>query len=201
MPVNLPSGRAGQALAAALALIAMLAVWLGLVQPVADFYAARQDAIAQTAARIARQQALIASLPALREAAQNAGGKPTASLLSGATDAIAGAALQEQVQSMAANVSATLTSIETLPAEQHGPFRRIGVRLQMSVTLPVLVALMAAVEQAEPAMVIDDLHITASPGGALPNMPPTPMDASFSVYAFRRGTAPAREDAARDATP
>lgn len=198
MPVNLPTGRAGQALAAGLALFALLLVWLGVVAPVLDFYATRQEEIAQSAARIARQNALIASLPALREAAQSAGAKPSTSVLSGATDAIAGAALQEQVQGMAAAASATLTSIETLPADQHGNYRRIGVRVQMSATLPVIVALMRAVEEAEPAMVIDDLHITSA-GGLLPNMPAVPMDANFSIYAFRRGTAPTRGDGATHA--
>ena len=194
--LNLPAGRQGQAAAASLAGLALVVVWLGAVSPLLDWYGARSDRITQLAARLSREQALIASLPALKTAASDASAKPTQAVLSGNTDAIAGAALQEQVQGMASEASATLTSIETLPAEQVGAYRRIGVRVEMNAQLGVIVALMRAVEAAEPTMLIDDLHLTAAPSA--PNLPPLPMDASFTVVAFRQGLAPTRDDGAKD---
>ena len=183
---SLPTGRNGRILAAGLAAFTVLAVWLVLVAPVLDWYGARAARLGDLRARAARERALIATLPALKKAADAASSTPTRAVLSGATDAIAGAALQEQVQTMANLASAQLTSIETLPAEQVAGYRRIGVRVEMNAQLPVVVALLKSVEEATPSMLVDDIHLTATPVGLLAT--PLPLDASFTVYGFRLGT-------------
>jgi len=183
---SLPTGRNGRMLAAGLALLALLAFWLAFVAPVLEWYGSRADQLAELRARAARETALITTLPALKAAAAQAAQTPTRAVLNGNTDAIAGAALQEQVQSMATASNAQLTSIETLPVEQVGAYRRIGVRVELSALLPVIVSLMKAIEEAEPSMLVDDLHLTATPVGPLNQA--LPLDASFTVYAFRVGT-------------
>jgi general secretion pathway protein M len=185
---SLPTGRNGKILAASLAVIALGIVWLGGVAPVLDWYASRGAHLAELQARAARERALIDTLPALQKAAAEAAKTPTRSVLSGATDAIAGAALQEQVQTMATAANAQLTSIETLPAEQVGAYRRIGVRIELNAQLEVIVALLKAVEEAQPSMLVDDIHLTATPSGPL-NKAELPLDASLTVYGFRVGTA------------
>jgi general secretion pathway protein M len=185
---SLPTGRNGRILAASLAVLALGIVWLGAVAPVLDWYASRGAHLAELQARAARERALIDTLPALQKAAAEAAKTPTRSVLSGATDAIAGAALQEQVQTMATAANAQLTSIETLPAEQVGAYRRIGVRVELNAQLDVIVALLKAVEEAQPSMLVDDIHLTATPSGPL-NKAELPLDASLTVYGFRVGTA------------
>jgi general secretion pathway protein M len=185
---SLPTGRNGKILAASLAVLALGIVWLGAVAPVLDWYASRGAHLAELQARAARERALIDTLPALQKAAAEAAKTPTRSVLSGATDAIAGAALQEQVQTMATAANAQLTSIETLPAEQVGAYRRIGVRIELNAQLDVIVALLKAVEEAQPSMLVDDIHLTATPSGPL-NKTELPLDASLTVYGFRVGTA------------
>jgi len=184
---TLPTGRRGQVLAAALLLLAAFVLWLGLITPVLDFYATRADRLTDLRARAAREAALIATLPQLTAEAQSAARTPQRAVLPGNTDAIAGATLQEQVQSMATSQSAQLTSIETLPAEQVGAYRRIGVRVELSAQLGVVIALLRAVEEAQPSMLIDDLRLTATPVG--PQNTQLPLDSAFTVYAFRIGTA------------
>jgi general secretion pathway protein M len=184
---TLPTGRRGQILAAGLLLLAIIVVWLGVVGPILDFYATRADEVAGLQARATREAALIASLPELKQAAQIAAQTPQRAVLAGNSDAIAGAALQEQVQSMATASSAQLTSIETLPAEQVGAYRRIGVRVELSAQLAVVVALLRAIEEAQPSMLIDDIRLTATPVG--PQNTQLPLDGAFTVYAFRVGTA------------
>jgi type II secretory pathway component PulM len=183
---TLPTGRNGRILAAALAVLAVFSVWVALVSPVLDWYGARAARLDDLRARAARERVLIESLPALKKAAEAAVATPTRAVLSGATDAIAGAALQEQVQTMANQASAQLTSIETLPAEQVAGYRRIGVRLELNAQLPVVVALLKSVEEAQPSMLVDDIHLTATPVGMMAK--PLPLDASFTVYGFRLGT-------------
>jgi general secretion pathway protein M len=185
--VALPTGRNGQILAAGLAVLAVLLAWLAFVSPVLDWYSARAERLAEMRERVVREAALIESLPLLRKEAENAAKTPTHSVLQGSTDAIAGAALQEQVQTMASAANAQLTSAETLPAEQVGAYRRIGVRVELNAHLPVIVQLLKSVEEAEPSMMVDDIHLSATPVGPL-NIS-LPLDASFTVYAFRVGTA------------
>lgn len=183
---GLPTGRAGRVLAGLLALLGLLVVWIGLIAPVLDWYGGRAARLAGLRERAAREAALIATLPQLKQAAEAASQTPTQAVLTGTTDAIAGAALQEQVQAMASSASAQLTSIETLAAEQAGSYRRIGVRVDLNAQLPVIVQLLRAVEEAEPRMLIDDIRLSGNP---LPgSLPAQPLECVFTVYAFRVGT-------------
>ena len=192
MATTLPEGRRGQLLAAGLALFVVFVVWIGVVAPAVSWFGDRADELDALRLRAAREQALTEALPALRAQAQRAAAAaPTRQVLAGSTDAIAGAALQEQVQTMASGVNAQLTSIETLPGEQNGAYRRIGVRVELSAQLAVVVELLRAVEEAQPGMLVDDVRFTATPVG--PMNAQLPMDCAFTVYAFRLGTA--RDDA------
>jgi general secretion pathway protein M len=134
---------------------------------------------------------LVRTLPTLRQQADAvaASGPPPQMVLSGDSDALAGASLQEQVQEMAAHAGASLTSTEALPASAAGEYRRIGIRLSVSGAWPVLVRLLQSIEQATPRMLIDDVQLQGSPvhiqGLGLP------LDASFTVLAFRHAAAPA----------
>jgi general secretion pathway protein M len=187
MVSTLPDGRRGQILAAGLAVFVVLAIWLGVVSPALEFYGTRADALEALRLRSAREAALVETLPALRAEAQNTGSAPTRQVLTGTTDAIAGATLQEQVQTMAAAANAQLTSIETLPGEQIGAYRRIGVRLELSAQLGVVIDLLKSIEEATPSMLVDDVRLTATPVG--PMNAQLPLDCAFTVYAFRIGTA------------
>jgi hypothetical protein len=187
MAPALPTGQRGQALAAALALLALVVVWLGVLAPALNFYGSRQDQVDALRARAAREAALIEALPRLAKEAEIAARTPTRAVLAGNSDAIAGAALQEQVQTMASGANAQLTSIETLPGEQAGNYRRIGVRVELSAQLVVVIHLLAAIEEAQPSMLLDDIRLTGTPVG--PQNAQLPLDAAFTVYAFRVGTA------------
>ncbi len=187
MIATLPTGQRGQILAAALAILALVIVWLGVIGPVADWYGGRSEEITALRARVAREAALIQTLPALQGQAAQAARAPARAVLAGNSDAIAGATLQEQVQAMAGTANAQLTSIETLPAEQAGQYRRIGVRVELSAQLAVVVALLRGIEDAQPSMLVDDARLTATPVG--PQNTQLPMDCAFTVYAFRIGTA------------
>jgi hypothetical protein len=187
MAPALPTGRRGQYLAAGLAVLSLVVVWLGVVAPVLDFYGTRQDEVDALRARAAREAALVAALPRLAKEAALVSRTPTRAVLPGNSDAIAGATLQEQVQTMAAGANAQLTSIETLPGEQVGSYRRIGVRVELSAQLAVVIHLLAAIEEAQPSMLLDDLRLTGTPVG--PQNAQLPLDSAFTVYAFRVGTA------------
>jgi general secretion pathway protein M len=185
----LPTGRQGRVLALGLLVLAAIVLWLGVATPLMDFYDARTAKVTQRAALAARMADLAGELPELQTRAAAVPANNGAATFDGATDALAGATLQSQLQSLAAAAGATLSSTETLTAEPAGPYRRIGVKLSISAPLPVLVQLLAQIEQSRPPMLIDDLQIHGSPI-VLPGVTASALDVGFTVYGFRTGGTP-----------
>lgn len=189
MAAALPTGRQGRLLALGLVLLAAILLWLAAAQPLLDLYADQSAKLAQRAALADRMTLLAAEVPALQERAASVPANNGEATFQGATDALAGASLQSLLQSLAGSAGATLSSMETLPADQAGPYRRIGVKLSISAPLSVLVQLMAQIEQARPPMLLDDLQIHGSPI-LLPGARSAALDAGFTVYGFRSGATP-----------
>jgi general secretion pathway protein M len=188
--LTLPEGRTGQALAVAAAIAALAVIWVGLLAPVLDWYAGRSDALAAARLEAAHLQALQASLPALRRAiADGATRSPAAAiLLPGDSDAIAGANLQAALNNLATQSGTSLDSAESVPAEASGGLRRIGVAVSLTATWPALVAFLTAIDSASPRMIIGDLTVSAD---SQPDVrQDVSLQASFTVAAFRAGTAP-----------
>lgn len=182
---SLPTGRSGRALALALAALAVLLLWEAIGVPLRGWYGDRAEALAGREALAARMDTLAAELPALRQAAAaGAARSGPAALIAGSSDAIAGAALQEQVQQMAASLGATLSSSESLPASRAGAYRRVGVRISVSASFEVMVRLIAAIEQASPTMLIDDLQLH---GSRIQLQSTAPIEGAMTVLAFRQG--------------
>lgn len=161
-------------------------LWRGVAAPLADWYAARAEALSARTALAAHMQAIAARLPALRRAAVTTVG-PSPALLEGNSDALAAARLQELVGRLAGAAGLTPTSLETLPSEQRGGFRRVGIRITLAASWPHLVDLLGAIERAHPRMLLDDLEFRGMP--ARNRNEAEPVSASFAVYAFR-GTGP-----------
>ncbi|MBV9786341.1 MAG: general secretion pathway protein GspM [Acidisphaera sp.] len=199
MSAALPTGLRGRLLALGLTLALLGGLWVGVVAPLVAWHAERAEALAERGALARRMAVLAQTLPALerQQQATKASGPAPSAVLSGATDAVAGAALQGQVQDMATTAGAALTSAETLPSEPAGAYRRIGLRVSINAQWPVLVRLLTAVEQATPRMLIDDVQLHSSV--VLIRAAMLPLDATFTVYALRPGAAPA--DQASGAAP
>jgi general secretion pathway protein M len=189
MGTTLPTGRQGRILALGLVLLAAILVWLIVAAPLMDLYASQASKLGQQMALADRMAQLAAEVPALKTRAAAVPANNGSATFEGATDALAGATLQSQLQTLAGTAGATLSSMETLTAEQSGPYRRIGVKLSISAPLPVLAQLMSQIEQARPPMLIDDLQIHGSPI-VLPGALASSLDSGFTVYGFRSGSAP-----------
>lgn len=181
--MSLPEGRRGQILATALTLTVLAAAWLGVGKPLLDWYQSGADTLAQREMLLHHMQALAQTLESLehRPAATRPEAMP---LLPGTTDALAAAAMQSAVQGMATRAGVELASMETLPAESRGGYRRIGLRVSLTARWPVLVELLRTASQGEPRMLVDDvqLRVMPTPGNAAAAMP---VGASFTLLAFR----------------
>jgi general secretion pathway protein M len=182
IPEGLPDGPRGRVLAAGLTLALLGALWFGVATPLIGWYQDRADELTQRRALLARMRTVAETLPELE--LRSGGVRPApAALLPGATDALAAAAMQSAVQALAAASGADLASMETLPAETRGGYRRIGLRVSLSAPWPVLVDLLRSAGQQQPRMLVDDVQFRA------PSMQvrdaAAPVSASFTLVAFR----------------
>ena len=192
---RLPDGKVGQFLAIGLTLAAPALFWSGCVQPLMGFYADRENRLTDQAAVLAHMQTIADDLPALHRIAKAAKTDRTtdsaSALISGDTDAIAAANLQNAVQDLAAGSGVLPSSVEVLPAAQRGAFRRIGLQIETTTTWPTLVGLLKAMDDSTLGLVVDDLALHALTGAAKENgidASHPALDASFMVFAFRAGT-------------
>ncbi len=133
----------------------------------------------QVAAEVPELKRLAAAAPA---------GAAQVTVLEGATDALAGATLQQSVQEIAAKTGAALASTESLPAEQVGRYRRIGVRVALSAPWPMFVRFLDEITGGSPRLLVNDLQVQGSRG--LVPAGTGSLTASMVVFGFRIGTAP-----------
>jgi len=178
----LPTGPRGRLLALGILALLLAALWLGAIAPLLEWHAAREEELRQRSALAARMSAVAESLPRLRrDAAADSGALPA--LLEGASDSIAGAALQSQVQDMAGQAGVTLGSAELLPVEAAGRYRRVALRLSANGSWTALVMLLQAMETATPRMLVEELGVQSAlslaPGAA------QRVSANITLVAFR----------------
>jgi general secretion pathway protein M len=185
MKRSLPTGRAGQLLALGLTSLALAALWLGVVMPLIGWHGELAEALAQQEALAQRMETLAAVLPSLREAvkAAAAGGAGEASLLEGDNDSMASASLQERLQATFMKTGVQLNSVETLPGDDAGAYRRIGLRISFNASWPILMTLLKEMHVATPSLLVDELQLT--PALHRISTAPGSFDVACAIYAFR----------------
>jgi general secretion pathway protein M len=192
MAIALPSGPKGRALAVGLTVLAIVMAWLGLVAPLLDWYADREEVLRRQRALAHRMSAMVETLPALRDAATEAAesGRQPGTLLAGATDALAAATLQQKLDELATASGVRIGSEEILPVQATGDFRAIAVRVTLTAPWRAVVALLEGMAKADVPMMADEMQLR----GPAANSHDTdqPVDANFTVTAYRAAGAEAR---------
>ena len=185
MAYALPTGRKGQLLALGLTTLVLAVLWLGVVMPMIDWHAERADALVRKAALVQRMEALIATRAALQEQAKAvaAGGAGETALLEGDSESVASATLQELLQAMFMQAGVQLNSVETLPGDEAGAYRRIRLRVSFNASWPVLMSLLKEFELARPALLIDELSV--QPALHRISTAPGTFDVTCAIFGFR----------------
>ena len=157
----LPSGRMGQLLAVAMTVLTPAVVIAGLVMPLVEWHGERAAALAQRATLAHRMEELAAALPELRQQEADVGASRTGepALLEGDSDPTAGAALQVRLETMFTQAGIRLNSVETLPGEAAGAYRRIRLRIAFHAPWPALLGVLQDLHVAMPALLVDDLQV------------------------------------------
>jgi hypothetical protein len=134
-------------------------------------------------------EALAAALPSLQEQAKAVaeGGAGEAALLEGDNDSMASASLQERLQAMFIQAGVQLNSVETLPGDDAGAYRRIGLRLSFNASWPVLMTLLKDMHLASPSLLVDELQLT--PALHRISTAPGSFDVACAIFAFRSASA------------
>ncbi len=177
-------------LAVAILATAIALLYVLVVAPLGELYADRQTRLENRAMLAARIVVATTELPTLRTRLAELRATPSASnlTLDGATDALAAANLQSRLEALAVSADVPLSSVEALPAEDRGSFRRIGLRITVSGGYENVVRLLGAIENSSPPLVVDNLRIRNEPRpGAQVGYR---VDAGFEAYGMRAKDAP-----------
>ncbi len=156
------SGWVSRVAALALSAGVAFALYLFVVAPIVAGYAETGAAVAQAAELLDRYRRVAAARPALQERldALKARQSEIGTYLSGETDALAGAELQELVNTTVAKGGGGLRSVQILPVKADGGFRRIGVRVQMTATIAQVLRVLHGLEAGSTLLFVDNLEVS-----------------------------------------
>ena len=186
MALPLPTGILGKASALGLVVVAALLVWLGVAAPLLGLYRDREDTLSQRIALAERMASVAQTLPRLKAEAeaQKDTVQPPSQLLAGATDALASAQLQETLEKASTTSGTVVLSAESVPVQNVGSVRRIGLKVNLSGKYSALVEFLSRVDKSAPPLLVDDLQIQGSAGDDTPD---ADLLANLTIYGFRAG--------------
>jgi general secretion pathway protein M len=147
--------------AALLLIVAITAAYLFILEPIIIGYGETDRQIEEAREQLSHFQRLAAVRPALEKQMRQAAAQQTSQgyYLSGGTDALAAAGLQDQVNALIQQKGGSLRSIQPMPGIDEQGFRRITLRVQMSATLEALFEALYALEAGTPILFVENLDI------------------------------------------
>jgi len=180
---------------AALAILAMLviAVVLGVIQPLASAYVDARQTIARDRAAIAHAELSGLDAAALQAELANLKAQtgPPPGAFQSANESLAAAELQRRLKTVIEAVHGEVRSMQTLPQQLDGGFRRITVRGQAMLKIAGLQQAVYDLETSSPLLFLDNVEVTARPDqSGRPGAAEDPgLDVRFDLYGYMR-TAP-----------
>lgn len=189
MSLELPSW-ASRLCAVALLLALLAAVYLYVVSPVLAAYREADEDLAQTRDLLVRYERLAAAKLSHEDqlAELSARQADTGIYLSGTTDALAAAELQDRIRRAVVRHGGQLRSIQSLPAGSDGDFRDIAVRVQINAKLSSFHHLIYQLEAEKPFLFVDHLDVRnrrANRRSALENLDPE-LAIRFDISGYLR---------------
>ncbi len=149
-----------------LAAVALLLAVLGsayvfTVPPLLGRYADNREAIAQSRQMLIQYQQIGRSREGLQAQITELNGRKSArgAYLTGGTDALAAAELQDRVKNVIESNGGKLRSIQTVPGKADEGFKRVTIRVQLSGTTSALYKVLYRLESSTPFLFLDNLDI------------------------------------------
>jgi general secretion pathway protein M len=165
-----------------------------ILAPVVAAYADTAQAISDTRDRLAHYQRLGAMRPMLAKQMAEIEKRqaPQGYYLSGSTDALAAAELQDRLNRVIAANGGTVNSIQPLSGTDERGFRRVTVGVEMTATTNSLFHIFYALEAGTPLVFIENISIQgwtslsmAKKASAKAQAPEEPeLDVEFDLYGY-----------------
>jgi Tfp pilus assembly protein PilO len=193
---------AGRLLAVLILVAATVLVYLGAVQPLIGDYQATRDQTEDMQAALERFQHVAAEVPARRAQLAALRQRQAASegFLQGTNDALVAARIQNRVKALTEVARGELKSTQVLPVQDEGKYRRISIRVQLTLDLSAAQRLLYGIETASPLLFLDNLdmraHIADRRRDRGTNTDDAALDLRFDVYGYVRGGRPEKQSVA-----
>jgi general secretion pathway protein M len=181
-----------RALAIAILIVLVAALYLGVVQPLVDNYLADRQSIAQLQDAVAKYRRAAEELPARQAqlAALERDPASAAGFLQGTNDTLMATQIQNRIKSLSDQAKVDLRTSQVLPSANEGKLKRIAVREQLTGTIGGILAVFHGLEAAgAPSLFLDNLSLRTRPVAARPNAPAADevIDVQFDVYGYTHG--------------
>jgi hypothetical protein len=154
---------------AALAILLVLGgvIWAGVVSPLFDRFSEYRETIETADNQLPQLLRLAAMTPALQARLDQAQSNPLehGKLLSGASDALAAAELQNQLKYATVRNGVKLRSTQILAPHDEDAFRRIGIRVAFEADVAALQKVFYDLEGSSILLILDNVRIRSRKGG------------------------------------
>ncbi len=175
---------------AALALLGVVVavLYMAVVAPLVAVWTGAGDKVRVAQAQLARYAAIAATAAPLEQALaeRRDDGDQGAAAFEGASETLVVAQVQDHVRAAVDQGGGQLTSVRVLPSGEDGPFRRVGLRVQIEATLPSLQRTLYALESGHPVLVLDHLSLRALPRPGRANEADPVLAVQVEVQGFAR---------------
>jgi Type II secretion system (T2SS), protein M subtype b len=156
-------------------------VVLGLLAPIHDVFAARDQRVAEQRALLAHLSAVAAQQPTVAELVRKTGSKMGGDgFLSGPNEGIIGADLQTRLKIIIEGGGAQLRSVQNIPAKTSEQIRYVGARIEMSGSLQAVQRAVHAVETGTPFLFVTSAIIRPTLSAGRQDTEPT-VDAQLEI--------------------
>ena len=184
------SPTAGRIIAVALLVAAVALPYRLIVAPLQEDYQQLTDEVEARRDMLARYQRLADSREALRQQLQALREDPAsqAGYLTGDSETLVAAELQNVVRSIVERGGGRLESTQILPAASEGAFRRVTLRVRMTTNTEGLSRILYDLESMLPYLFLDSLDIVSSErrGRGTGQPKDSSLSVSYDVFGFMR---------------
>lgn len=160
MTVSLPSW-AGRVGAVAVLLLLLALIYALVVAPIAGAYDQTRRELIRAERTLARYEAFAAGSGELERLTSQLEARQASSgvFLSGATESIAAAGLQDRVGAAVERAGGEVRSVQSLSVSEEDGLKRIGVRVQFLGSVRALKALLYELEAGRPLLFVDEFNV------------------------------------------
>jgi len=161
-----------------------------VIAPVLDEYLSTSQSVEAMRGVLERYRQKADQLPALhaRLAELRRRSASASGFLQNASDALAAVQIQERVKALVGSAPGALKSTQVLPVQEEGKFRRVAIRVDMTMDVAAAQRFFYAIETGSPALFFDNLDIHGPTIASREDQLKGVLNVKIDVYGYLRRT-------------